>query len=514
VTWSRSVPRLAARLWYPGGVPQFTHFPFLPQGAPSQLVDELIAACRAMPADGEPFREFRGRLKSAGLWKAEQADNTLRFLRVPKSKQVKPSPVIEALAAGDDAAARAALTDRLWQVNPLLMKTVVELVSERPHTRDDLTNYINSFAYRGEAVTRVELQSWINLAIGLEILKVVGIALALGGRGDDILTRAKALEVDEFLEEDEPEPDLDGEGEADDDAVADAEPPALAAPAPVEAPKPTVDYESPIGRGRPVAVSRLGGRGVYEDDVLSETRELIDGWWSEQTPSSSLPSAEDFGIDAGVWMEGADEALYRLAVAAALAFRLGRDKGSVVAAFRGLDEAGVLSDLYFGTAPESLPDSVDSQSLMLASLVARRCAESPDLALTMEKQKGAKAAFEELAKALGRGLFTLELFWMMRALGDIGALRLDDLQDVAAIPTRLVRDTLFRLGFLETPYATDSEALIEVAAAAARATSAAAPDQVIEGFALAAGCAYDCDNRRSCNLACRERADLGSGKRS
>lgn len=492
------------------GVPQFTHFPFLPPGSPVQLVDELIAACRAIPEDGEPLREFRGRLKSAGLWKPDLADNTLRFLQLPKSKLIKPSAVVEELAKGDDAAARAALTERLWHVNPLLMKTVMDLVGERPHTRDDLTNYVNSFAYRGEPVTRIELQSWINLALGLEVLKVVGIALAVGARGEQLVSRVKALDVDEFLEEDEPEPELGGHDDVDDEAA-----PALeAAPAPTPAPKPTVSYDSPIGRGRPVAVSRLAGPGRFEDDVLVETRELVDAWWAEQRPTSSLPSAQDFGIDADAWMEGADEALYRLAVAAALAFRLGRDKGAVVAAFRGLDQAGVLSDLYFGTAPESLPDSVDSQSLMLASLVARRCAESPDLAVTMEKHKVARAAFEELSKALGRGLFTLELFWMMRALGDIGALRLEDLKDVAAIPTRLVRDTLFRLGFLQSPYATDSAALMEAAAAAALATSAVAPDQVIEGFALAAGCAYDCEHRRSCNLACRERADVGSGKRA
>src|SRR5690606_31827251 len=143
---------------------------------------------------------------------------------------------------------------------------------------------------------------------------------------------------------------------------------------------------------------------------------------------------------ATAWMEGADEALYRAAVAAALVFRLGPGRDQVRDSFAALDRAGVLRDLYYGTAPETLPAGMDPQALMLASLVARRLAETPELAATLEKQPSATAALDALEAALGRGFLRIELFWLMSALEDMGAIRFDDLPEVTALPRRLVRD--------------------------------------------------------------------------
>ncbi len=204
-------------------------------------------------------------------------------------------------------------------------------------------------------------------------------------------------------------------------------------------------------------------------------------------------------------MENAEEALYRVAVAAALVFRLDASRDAVLAAFRALDGAGLLSDLYYGTAPETLPDGVDARALMLSSLVARRCAEAPDLVATLEKQTSAGEAFAALDQALGRGLFRIELFWIMGALAGLGALRFDDLADYTALPTRAVRDTLFRLGFLASPYAHDLAGLTAAAAAAVRAGGASHADELLATFAAAAGCAYDCPHRKRCDFPCRER---------
>src|SRR5690606_18121493 len=138
----------------------------------------------------------------------------------------------------------------------------------------------------------------------------------------------------------------------------------------------------------------------------------------------------------------------------------------------------------------------------------RRCAESPDLASTVEKQDSAANAFAVLDQALGRGLFKLELFWMMGAVEEVGALRRDDLADFVALPHRLVRDTLYRLGYLDTPYAHDAASLVPAARAARIAAGTARPaDEALMAFALAAGCAYDCRHRRDCEYACRERAE-------
>jgi hypothetical protein len=245
----------------------------------------------------------------------------------------------------------------------------------------------------------------------------------------------------------------------------------------------------------------------FPDDVLDETRTRIAGWWAEAQRPSLTYMPSDFGIDSEAWIEGADEVVYRIAVAAALAFRLDRDRNAVIAAFNALDKNGVLGDLYQGTVPENLPAQVDARALMLASLAARRCAEVPDLASKLEGRASAADAFATLDTALGRGLFRTELFWIMDMLSKLGVIRYDDLADFTVTPHRIVRDTLFRLGFIDSPYANDAATMTRATKAARRAVPEGAADEILTMFALAAGCAYDCAHRKTCDYPCRERLE-------
>jgi hypothetical protein len=538
---------------------ELTEFPYLPAGNPQKAVLAFIQACRDLPADGEQFRYFRTRMKQYRLWDQDRMQGTYDFLGINKSGTITPSALVRAIRAQKlDDKARELLAKRLWEVNPLLFKVILELLKERVHSRDEVIKHIDSFAYRGKKPSRPQLEAWLHMALGLDILKMVGIALDLGPRADDFKQLASDLEVEDFLDEqtetatwaaisaadlagvnvqndqngkkgadgeDSDDSDDSDDGEDGDEAaiepVATASRPAAAKPpAPPRAAAGTrpaqdtpldvnvAELSPPRGREAPVSPSCFAGHAVFPDDVLDHTTERIQSWWSEQSHQRAGATAADFGLDAGAWMEGSEETLYRMAVAAALVFRLGRDRAAVKQVFSELDAAGVLGDLYHGTAPDTLPGNVDPRALMLASLVARRCAESPDLASTLEKQDSAAQAFAALDRALGRGLLRLELFWMMGALEDVGALRSGDLADFVALPRRLVRDTLFRLGYVDTPYAHDAASLVPAARAARRAAGTARPeDEALMAFALAAGCAYDCANRRDCEYACRERAE-------
>lgn len=144
---------------------------------------------------------------------------------------------------------------------------------------------------------------------------------------------------------------------------------------------------------------------------------------------------------------------------------------------------------------------------MLASLAARRCAEVPELASQLDGRSSAADAFASLDAALGRGLFRTELFWIMDMLSKLGVIRYDDLAHFTVTPHRIVRDTLFRLGFIDTPYASDPAALTTIAKAARKAVPEGPADEVLALFALACGCAYDCPNRKSCDYPCRERLE-------
>jgi hypothetical protein len=498
-------------------MPQVVEFPPIGHDQRGALA-ALVRVCKDTPAKGEPFREFRSRLRAAKLWDRERPTVILRFLGVGGATIV-PSLAMQAIAAtnGDDETALAVL-DRLWALNPLLGKTVLDLVGQRAYGKDEIYKFLNSAAYKGVLPSRPALETWLQIAIACGLLRTLGIAVALGGRAEQFVQLAGALDIDEFLEEDKPEPEpvipaVSEEEAAPAEVSAGGEtsiPVTAAAPAssPLPAPLRHLSAEGvPPARGRDRATPPTRFASGFSDDVLAETTAKLGTWWTELNATSLAYQPSDFQLDAEQWVEGADEVLYRIAVAAALAFRLDRDRAGVVAAYTALDQAGVLGDLYQGTVPESLPAQVDARALMLASLAARRCAEVPELAAGLDGRASAAEAFAALDAALGRGLFRTELFWMLDMLSKLGVIRYDDLADFTVTPHRIVRDTLFRLGFLETPYASDATSLAAAARAARRAVPAGPADEILTLFALSAGCAYDCTHRKACDFPCRERLE-------
>ena len=501
-------------------MPQVVDLPPIGQDARGALV-ALVRVCKETPAKGETFKEFRSRLRGAKLWDRDRPAVLLRFLGVGGTT-ITPSAFMQALgtANGEDETSTAIL-DRVWHLNPLLVKTVLDLVAQRAYHKDEIYKHLASAAYKGVIPSRPALEIWLQIAIGTGLLRTLGIAVTAGPRVERYTPLAAALEPEDFLAEDKPDPEPVIPGGSDEDAAVPAAAPTEAAPessipitaaAPAGSPLPaplrhlsTEGVPLPRNRERPIPTSRFA-QG-FTDDVLAETTARIQSWWTEATPKSQPYTPADFGLDAESWVESADEVVYRVAVAAALAFRLDRDRASVVASFSALDKANVLADLYQGTVPENLPALVDARALMLASLAARRCAEVPELASQLEGRASAADAFASLDAALGRGLFRTELFWIMDMLSKLGVIRYDDLADFTVTPHRIVRDTLFRLGFIETPYASDPAALTTTAKAARKAVPEGPADEILTLFALACGCAYDCPNRKNCDYPCRERLD-------
>jgi len=497
-------------------MPQVVELPPIGQDARGALV-ALVRVCKETPANGEPFRELRARLRAAKLWERERPTVMLRFLGVGGAT-VTPSTFMQALAAanGEDEIAIAIL-DRVWELNPLLGKTVLELVAQRAYHKDEIYKHLASAAYRGLVPSRPALETWFQIAIGTGLLRTLGVAVASGPRAERYVQLAAALDADEFLAEDKPLPEPVIPSVTDDEAApAEAATPESSIPvtaaapggSPLPAPLRHLSAEGvPLPRSRERAIPTSRFAQGFTDEILGETTARITGWWAEAQRPSLAYQPSDFGLDAEAWVESADEVVYRIAVAAALAFRLDRDRAAVIAAFAALDKAGVLGDLYQGTVPENLPAQVDARALMLASLAARRCAEVPELAAQLEGRTSAAEAFASLDAALGRGLFRTELFWIMDLLAKLGVIRYDDLGDFTVTPHRIVRDTLFRLGFIDSPYASDPRALAITAKASRKAVPDGAADEILTLFALACGCAYDCPNRKSCDYPCRERLE-------
>lgn len=499
-------------------MPQVVDLPPIGQDQRGAL-SSLVRICKDTPAKGESFKDFRSRLRAAKLWDRDRPVVMLRFLGVGGST-ITPSLFMQSLAAANtDDDTSHAIMDRVWHLNPLLGKTIIELVSQRAYGKDEIYKYLGSAAFKGIVPSRPGLETWLQIAIATGVLKTIGIAVVPGPRVDRYAQLASALDADEFLEEDKPEPDpvipTVGEDEA---AAAPAElaatetsiPVAAAAPTGSPLPAPlrhlsTDGVTPPRGRDRATPISRFSAG--FAPDVLGETSKKLAAWWTDANVTAHTYQPADFGLDAEQWVERADEVLYRIAVAAALAFRLDRDRAGVIAAYSALDKAGVLADLYQGTVPENLPAQVDARALMLASLAARRCAEVPELAASLEGRGSAAEAFASLDAALGRGLFRTELFWIMDMLARLGVIRYDDLADFTVTPHRIVRDTLFRLGFLASPYASDAASLAAAAKAARLAVPTGPADEILTLFALTASCSYDCAHRKTCDFPCRERLE-------
>jgi hypothetical protein len=221
-----------------------------------------------------------------------------------------------------------------------------------------------------------------------------------------------------------------------------------------------------------VPPARFATNDRFADPVLTETRARIAAWSGELSLTHATPSAAAFGLDAESWNEDAERSLYRLAVVATWVLRLG--PAAAEAAWAHLEPAGVVDALYDGSAPDIAPAEVDPQALLWLSLLARRFAELPELAAELDRQTSAEEVFRTLDTALGRGLLGLELLWMLRELEAAGIVKRPGLAAFTALPDRAARDTLFRLGFLRTPYAPDGAALA-VASAAVREAAGGRP---------------------------------------
>ncbi|MEJ7603762.1 MAG: hypothetical protein WKG01_38095, partial [Kofleriaceae bacterium] len=94
-------------------MPQVVELPPIGQDSRGALV-ALSRVCKETPAKGEPFREFRARLRAAKLWDRDRPLVILRFLGTGGAT-VMPSMFMQTLAAanGEDETANAIL-DRVW----------------------------------------------------------------------------------------------------------------------------------------------------------------------------------------------------------------------------------------------------------------------------------------------------------------------------------------------------------------------------------------------------------------
>ena len=226
----------------------------------------------------------------------------LRFLGVGGAT-ITPSPFMQALATanGDDEISIAIL-DRLWNLNPVIGKTVLDLVAQRTYHKDEIYKHLASAAFNGALPSRPGLEVWIQIALLCGLLRPLGVAVAPGPRAERYSELAAAIDVSEYIAEDKPEPEPVIPTVSDEEPAAPAAPteaggdtsiPVIAAAppgSPLPAPLRHLSAEgvaNPRGRDRPVPVSRFSNG--FSEEVLADTTTRIAGWWKDLNLANRRP---------------------------------------------------------------------------------------------------------------------------------------------------------------------------------------------------------------------------------
>lgn len=209
--------------------------------------------------------------------------------------------------------------------------------------------------------------------------------------------------------------------------------------------------------------------------LVSDNVRALQFWWRGR-PGGKLLCAADYGMQAADFADEPAFALFRLT---ALALQLLRYQGRLNTAKGGqsyaiLEQMGFYSNLFKSKkSVDSILDALlkgglaqhsDYFSNLHLLLVVRR-------ALKDLKDEGVREilAKESMADILGAlweqlGSFALsyEIIWIARELAGMGLVAAADAQSIGVLPLPKVRETAFRLGLIETPYASDFLHLVSI----------------------------------------------------
>jgi len=499
-----------------------------PLGWHATLAPLLAEVDRARP-DLKALKEW---LRLRSLFDRDTFETLMDLLDIRLGATVTLGPAARALLdADDEAAARAALADRLIRENPLLAKYCLEALDVdkggRLHSTNELYRMVTSYVYPGAKPTLNAFKAWVDWAVGAGLLKLVGIRWALGEAGRERLPRMRALDAEEFLEE---------EREAAKAAALEAQPEAreeAGLRAPDEGSKPVEDMRgaaatpAPTGdrgavrsparavpgglaepTGPPVAAPAPTHPSVALD--LAATRDALAAWYAgwQDREASRWPDVPLSAGSAGVFE------------AAALALWIARgmrpdDATRVLAFLRGsgtLSEAGAgtltLAALSAATAGSS--DPAVATALETAAVLPRLHSGAGDPGLL--DAANPRALLDRLWRGLYAPATPLAPFLLARILRGAGRLP-GPLAAAALVPTFAVRQNAFRIGFLDRLHAASFDDLVD--SALSLSVSFGPPDlegplaHVHEVF----GCAFWCGRVTVCPLTCRERTEVAPGPR-
>ncbi|MBP7127558.1 hypothetical protein KBD49_14445 [Myxococcota bacterium] len=534
-------------------------FAGLPGTAPLAWVPTLIPFLAEVDRSRPLVRGVKEWLRMRNLFDPGSWEILMEMLEVRLGEPVTLGRTArDLLEAPDDGAARAVLARRLVEENPLLARYCLQALDVeqegRLHSTNELFRMISSYVYPGEKPTLVSFRAWVDWAVAANLLKLVGIRWALGEGAREVLPRLRALDPEEFLEEERlarQGPAAAPAGEEPEDRPLEAGPaegpagedrggtapglPEEAVPAAPggstgdgpgapEAPGTRGEGARPAGLhetrpstptvpSRDPAVPRLVPRPFPEEAAprlvppvldLEATRRLLLAA-RDRDPGRPAPLAVRTGLSEP--LESAFGALLLSRGISPEEVRRGMETVRGTGLFREA-AAGTLTLAALASAEAGAADEGTVRVLALFPALPRLQAGLRDPGLFRGDDP------REWAERVWRRLYAprdpLAPFWLARLL--LGQGRLEErLAPVSVVPHFQVRENAFRIGFLDRIHAA---AFPDLAEAAVRLAEGFPPDPAehpLERVHEGLGCAFRCPRALVCPLSCRERLELAPG---
>ncbi|MBQ9241682.1 MAG: hypothetical protein IJ165_00390, partial [Proteobacteria bacterium] len=231
------------------------------------------------------------------------------------------------------------------------------------------------------------------------------------------------------------------------------------------------DDEGEMGSAPAVRISQFR----LDESMVADNVRAVQVWW-QQRPGGKLLSAADYGFSKEMFEEDPLYNLFRLSALALQLFRYGGhlNTGKGGQSYAMLDQMGFYSNLIRST------QSVDDILLALFDGgMAQRAEDFGNLHYLLIIRRALKKLGEDGVKELlaaesmadlvsslwehiGHFQLTYEIIWIARELAAMQVIACGDARSIGVVPLPKVRETAFRLGFIETPYAADFAHLVSI----------------------------------------------------
>jgi hypothetical protein len=480
---------------------------------PASLRELFALVARESPSP----RALRAHLRSREWFEADGFPDLAAFLGLDRADVLSPGSLGRAVVdAADEADVREALARHLVDANPLLAKYCLEALDVdrggRLHSTNELFRMVTSYVYPGARPTLTAFKAWVEWAAAAGLIRVVGIRWALGSGAAAVLPSLRAIDPEEFLEDERLEADRPVP------PSGDPEPVAVAAP-PVAPPIPATVPSRAAGRSRAAASPAAGAmdgvtpgpKSTQPSDVpaVSPEADVVAMLVARHAGAAGVvgPDLEALHLSAPDDDRGA-----RLAMSfCALLLGRGLPVQAAGRVMRSFQARGAITQAADGRIPTTAVSEIvaaDPDPAVVAACEAlvhmpRLAAGLPDGSWSADPRMLLDLAWRRMYAPAD----PLAPFLLARLLWSLG--RLDPRAAPAAfVPVFTVRANAFRLGIVDRLYAGSFADLADVALVLAARFGP--PDFEAPLFRVSEdlGCAFGCRHTHGCPLPCREKTDV------